>query len=113
MPNDGATIVTFYSYKGGVGRSMAVANVAWVLANNFHKRVLVVDWDLEAPGLHHFFDLQDSDISKGLIELLNDYKALAREEQKSLPEKLVDVTKYIQTARVFRDGGQISILAAG
>ena len=43
-------IVTFYSYKGGSGRTMALANVAWILAANGY-RVLVVDWDLEAPGL--------------------------------------------------------------
>ena len=27
-------IITFYSYKGGTGRSMALANVAWILASN-------------------------------------------------------------------------------
>ena len=47
-------IITFYSYKGGVGRSMALANIAWILASN-GKRVLMVDWDLEAPGLHRYF----------------------------------------------------------
>ncbi|MBA2305488.1 MAG: ParA family protein [Acidobacteria bacterium] len=47
-------IITFYSYKGGTGRSMAVANVAWVLALNGY-RVLVIDWDLEAPGIHRYF----------------------------------------------------------
>jgi Mrp family chromosome partitioning ATPase len=47
-------IVTFYSYKGGTGRTMAMANVAWILASN-GKRVLAVDWDLESPGLHKFF----------------------------------------------------------
>ena len=26
-------IVTFYSYKGGTGRTMALANVAWILAS--------------------------------------------------------------------------------
>jgi len=36
------TTITFYSYKGGVGRSMALANVAAVLALE-GKRVLVVD----------------------------------------------------------------------
>ena len=35
-------IITFYSYKGGVGRTMAVANIAWILAAN-GKRVLVAD----------------------------------------------------------------------
>ena len=113
MPNEPATIVTFYSYKGGVGRSMAVANVAWVLAEKLHKRVLVVDWDLEAPGLHRFFEIEDKYVSTGLIDLFNDYKALLRDEQKTLPEKLVDVRKYIQSARLFSGGGEISILPAG
>ncbi len=52
-----AEIVSFYSYKGGVGRSMAVANLACLLAGLGHK-VLVVDFDLEAPGLHRYFGPQ-------------------------------------------------------
>ncbi|WP_322754901.1 KGGVGR-motif variant AAA ATPase [Frankia sp. Cas3] len=48
-------IVTFYSFKGGVGRSMCVAHVAWILASN-GKKVLVVDWDLESPGLYRYFE---------------------------------------------------------
>ena len=50
--------VTFYSYKGGTGRTMALANTACVLAEREQgaaDAVLVVDWDLEAPGLHRFF----------------------------------------------------------
>ena len=42
-------IVTFYSYKGGTGRTMALANIAWILAANGY-RVLAADWDLESPG---------------------------------------------------------------
>src|SRR5215475_15535291 len=48
------SVVTFYSYKGGVGRSMALANIAVLLAR-VGKRVLIVDWDLEAPGLDRYF----------------------------------------------------------
>ena len=49
-------IITFYSYKGGTGRSMALANLACLLAaRGGSGGVLVVDWDLEAPGLHRFF----------------------------------------------------------
>lgn len=47
-------VVTFYSYKGGVGRTFALANVAVLLAK-WGKRVLCVDWDLEAPGLVQYF----------------------------------------------------------
>ena len=52
-------IITFYSYKGGVGRSMAVANVAVLLSRDFNRDVVVVDWDLEAPGLHRFFQIPE------------------------------------------------------
>ena len=51
-------ILTFYSYKGGTGRSMALANVGYILATDASRRArtaLLIDWDLEAPGLHHFF----------------------------------------------------------
>ena len=48
------TVVTFYSYKGGVGRSFTLANIALLLAR-WGYRVLAIDWDLEAPGLHHYF----------------------------------------------------------
>ena len=47
-------IVSFYSYKGGVGRTMALVNVAHVLARDGY-RILMVDFDLEAPGMTHFF----------------------------------------------------------
>lgn len=69
-------IITFYSYKGGTGRSMALANVAWILASN-EKKVLVLDWDLEAPGLHRYFYpfLVDKDLSTtdGLIDFVIDF----------------------------------------
>jgi cellulose biosynthesis protein BcsQ len=48
-------ICTFYSYKGGVGRSMALANAAHILAQ-FGLRVLMIDFDLEAPGLEQYFN---------------------------------------------------------
>jgi hypothetical protein len=46
----GAPRVVFFSIKGGVGRSTAMATTAWSLAQS-GKRVLVIDLDLESPGL--------------------------------------------------------------
>src|ERR1700744_3810689 len=73
---DEGKIVTFYSYKGGTGRTMALANVAWILASNGLK-VLVVDWDLESPGLHKYFhpflDPAKVAATQGIIELITDY----------------------------------------
>src|SRR3989442_11330854 len=73
-------IVTFYSYKGGTGRSMALANIGWILASN-GKRVLVIDWDLEAPGLHRYFHpfLRDKELAltEGVIDFVVDFSAAA------------------------------------
>ena len=44
-------VATFYSYKGGVGRTLALLNVAYEMADTGLK-VLVVDFDLEAPAIH-------------------------------------------------------------
>jgi tetratricopeptide (TPR) repeat protein len=52
-------IITFYSYKGGTGRSMTLANIAHILATHPSyggKKVLMIDWDLEAPGLYRYFE---------------------------------------------------------
>ena len=69
-------ILTFYSYKGGTGRSMSLANVAWILASN-GQRVLVIDWDLEAPGLHRYFSpfLDDPELqqTRGVIDFFTEF----------------------------------------
>jgi tetratricopeptide (TPR) repeat protein/cellulose biosynthesis protein BcsQ len=51
-------IFTFFSYKGGVGRSMALVNTAYELAG-FGRHVLVIDLDLEAPGISSFLARED------------------------------------------------------
>lgn len=59
-------VITFYSFKGGVGRSMALANTAFIAASS-GKKVLIMDWDLEAPGLAYYFrGVQDPAIARGL-----------------------------------------------
>lgn len=55
--SESGKVITFYSYKGGTGRSMALANTACLLARGSEEGggVLMVDWDLDAPGLHEYF----------------------------------------------------------
>jgi hypothetical protein len=68
-------LATFYSYKGGVGRTFALANVAVLLAR-WGYRVLCADWDLDAPGLHHYFAKWiPGRIEGGLVEWISDFAA--------------------------------------
>ena len=48
--------ITFYSYNGGTGRSLAVANAAKHLVR-LKQKVFAIDLDLEAPGLHYKLEL--------------------------------------------------------
>ena len=66
------SFVAFYSFKGGVGRSMALANVAWALASQ-GKRVVAIDMDLEAPGLHPLFGGEVP--GPGVVEYAAEYVA--------------------------------------
>lgn len=63
-------IATFYSFKGGVGRSTALAYAAHILAKK-GVTVLCVDMDLEAPGLAALYGKEGSvEPRSGLVYLL-------------------------------------------
>lgn len=115
-------IATFYSYKGGTGRSMALANFAWILAAS-GKRVLIIDWDLEAPGLHRFFRpfLTDPDLfeTNGLIDTFWDFAASAMANLPSSDDpsggqiaRTLDDSKR-RLNQKFATGGYIDFVGAG
>ncbi len=65
-------IVSFFSFKGGVGRTSTLVATALTLARNGH-RVAIVDLDLEAPGLATIFS-PDSSENFGVIDYLLEKK---------------------------------------
>jgi tetratricopeptide (TPR) repeat protein len=113
-------IVTFYSYKGGTGRTMAMANVAWIIASH-GKRVLTVDWDLESPGLHKFFHpfLDESTVSAtpGVIEIINEYASAAVDPGPRSKDWYLDLARVerhaVSLEWAFPDGGRLDFLSAG
>lgn len=96
--------VAFYSYKGGVGRSMLLANAARYLASA-GKGVVALDFDFEAPGLHYKF-VGDHDPVGGAVAYL---AAIA--EGTTSPPPLDD---HIVTVQVPTDtGGWLRLMPAG
>ena len=61
-------IVSIHSYRGGTGKSNLSANLATAVALT-GKRVGVVDTDIQSPGIHILFGLDDKQITR----TLNDY----------------------------------------
>jgi len=115
-------IITFYSYKGGTGRSMAVSNVAWVLASNGYD-VLLIDWDLEAPGLHRYLRpfLVDPELrsSPGVVDFVWDAARVSvtpadKSQAASLATEFPSLEDYVVGFDWdFRGNGSISFIPAG
>jgi MinD-like ATPase involved in chromosome partitioning or flagellar assembly len=67
-------VVTFYSFKGGVGRSTALGMVAILLANR-NRRVVIIDFDLEAPGISILLQsdtvIENGTVNYGVIDYLH------------------------------------------
>lgn len=112
-------VITFYSYKGGTGRSMALVNMAWVMASNGRK-VLLIDWDLEAPGLHHYFRpfLVDKELrsTPGLIDCFWDMakQAVTPVPKGGGPEAFKPLDEYVVGLDwTFPASGSIELIPAG
>ena len=84
--------ITFYSYKGGVGRTLALANIAKRLAE-FGKKVCIIDFDLEAPGLHKKFhiNIDKKDIKNGIVDYIYEFS-----HNNKLPKSIKDYTTKIK-----------------
>ena len=98
-------ITTFYSFKGGVGRSMALVNVAVELANR-GRGVLVVDFDLEAPGLDTFDVTTPRDPVPGMVDFVSEYMGSGQAP---------DAARFVsETPTDFGDaGGRLWIMPSG
>lgn len=97
-------VCTFYSFKGGVGRTMALVNVAAELAKR-KKRVLVVDFDIEAPGISTFEEFSREQGAPGIVDYVTDY---LKNGEAPLAQEYI--TKCEQIAP---DAGEIFLMGPG
>jgi WD40 repeat protein len=101
-------ITTFYSFKGGVGRSHALLETAAQLALR-GRSVLVWDLDLEAPGIQKLPALRDIDaaMSIGTLDLLRRFEETNYEfPDESIASAIVD----LKDERIARASGKLSFL---
>lgn len=100
-------VTTFYSFESGTARSVTLSSMAMLLASrqNATVPVLMIDWDTEAPGLHHLFARHDD--RPGLLEYFDacreQLQGLARthgdapdEERARLALEAIDWESYVE-----------------
>lgn len=113
------SIISIHSFRGGTGKSNTTANIAALFAQQ-GLRVGVVDTDIQSPGIHVLFGVQESQVTHSL----NDYLWGKCE----IAEAALDVTlpqlkgriflipssiKAGEIARVMRDGYDVGLLNDG
>jgi MinD-like ATPase involved in chromosome partitioning or flagellar assembly len=116
------SIVSVHSYRGGTGKSNTTANLAALLAAD-GRRVGVIDTDIQSPGIHILFGLDEREIRHSL----NDYlwgacqiKEAAYDVTKRLGASLPGAVFVIPSsmkagdiARVLREGYDVAVLRDG
>ena len=104
-------ITTFYSYKGGMGRSTTLASFASYCAKIRKKKVVIIDCDFEAPGFTNYYDLNNEILSQknGIVEYLLD-----KEFVKDTGEKLDIQADYsYKVGYEYVGDGEIFVIPAG
>ena len=99
-------VITFYSYKGGVGRTLACANFGLYLAKTGQK-VVLADMDFEAPGLDSKFSGLDPAGFRG--GMLDQFSAFQRGEM--IPP--LEGIGILIPPDVARSGGSLHLIPAG
>ena len=115
-------IVSVHSFRGGTGKSNTSANLTYLCAAQ-GLRVGVVDTDIQSPGIHVLFGLDD----KGMGQSLNDYlwgkceiEETAHDVTDTLGAKVTGKVYLIpssikagEIARVLREGYDVGLLNEG
>lgn len=115
-------IVTFYSYKGGMGRTTTMVAYAISLAANTdasrNRRVVVIDCDLEAPGYLNFFDLSEhnglkSGKKNGLVEFISDAQFASNPQDLDINNYIINVGIDNKNSFAYNNLDNIWLVPAG
>lgn len=114
-------IISIHSFRGGTGKSNTTANLATIFAMQ-GKRVGVIDTDIQSPGIHVLFNLNESEMKYSLNDYLwgkCDIKDTAVKVSDKLPEVDGEIflipssIKAGEIARVLREGYDVGLLNDG
>lgn len=96
-----ARIVSIHSFRGGTGKSNITANVAAQFAQK-GNRVGVIDTDIQSPGIHVLFGMDEEQIDKALNDYLWGHC--------SIEEAAYDVSARIGEGEVVLMSGNIYLI---
>jgi len=86
--------IAFHSFKGGVGRTKLMVGAATLLAVKYHRRVAMLDFDLDASGLNTIFKVKAAGL--GTRELLS---ILITPDEATISKSVIDDPERIVEER--------------
>jgi len=106
--DEGSKLVSFYSFKGGIGRTTSMLMAAISLARR-GKRIVLIDFDLEAPGIAGLFPREYLP-KYGLLDFLIECNTLQKlDEEFSIDEYIYPIGELCQATD---KGGDIYVMPA-
>jgi MinD-like ATPase involved in chromosome partitioning or flagellar assembly len=115
-------IISVHSFRGGTGKSNTTANVATLLAQQ-GLRVGVVDTDIQSPGIHVLFNLDESEMAHSLNDYLwgkcsikdcaYDVTGRVGADVKGQIYLIPSSIKASEIARILREGYDVGLLNDG
>lgn len=115
-------IVSVHSFRGGTGKSNTTANLACLAALG-KKRVGIVDTDIQSPGIHVLFGLDEGKVNRSLNDFLWDRCAVVETAYDVTPAPVMvaggrvylipSSLKAGEIARVLREGYSVNRLGDG
>jgi len=115
-------IISVHSYRGGTGKSNITANIATLLARA-GRRIGIVDTDIQSPGIHILFGLDESEIRHSLNDYLWGTCHIKETAQDVTSRLTTNITGHIflvpssmkagDIARVLREGYDVGVLRDG
>ena len=123
-----ASIISIHSFRGGTGKSNTSANIASELALT-GARVGVIDTDINSPGIHILFNVQEDAIKHSLNDYLwgrcqiKDTALQVTDNIRNDPKTQADIKGELylipssmnvgEIARILREGYDVTLLSDG
>ncbi|MEM8603867.1 MAG: MinD/ParA family protein [Cyanobacteria bacterium P01_F01_bin.86] len=117
-----AKIISLHSFRGGTGKSNMTANLAAVIAAQ-GKRVAIIDTDIQSPGIHVLFDMDEDSVGLSLNDYLWGRCTLREAAYDVTPPAIAQANGHIflvpcsikmgEIARILKEGYDILLLTKG
>src|SRR5437879_3104311 len=117
-----ARVVSVHSFRGGTGKSNLTANLATATALE-GRRVGIVDTDIQSPGIHVIFGLDEDRIEHALNDYLWGRCPIEQTATDVTPAEVASASGRIflipsslkagEIARILREGYDVSLLTEG